>query len=155
MVNDVKDAITPPHYYAFLREEKDNMEVQMKILERKLATAEADLLAWMSDQNLPSVTLDDGTKLTRSEKIWASVKPAFDESGNPVMLGDKMVKNTALAAEALRAANLSHFITENFNTNTVSAYVREVIASGEELHPAILSTFDIVTKPTISRRKRG
>lgn len=147
--------LTPVMYYSALRDQKDDLELKIKEVDQRLQGAEAELISWFLENNLTSVKLPDGTCFSRSEKLWATVKLMMSPDGCPIEIDGKFVRDTQGAAQALREADLAHFITENFNSNTVSAYVREQIRAGEDLHPAITRTFDIVSKPSVQRRKRG
>ena len=41
------------------------------------------------------------------------------------------------AADALKEAGVGQFVAETFNTNTVSAWMRELVREGEELPPEL------------------
>ena len=54
---------------------------------------------------------------------------------------------------ALRAAGMDEFVSEGFNTSTLSAFIREELRDGNELPPEIKEAFDITEVTSLRARK--
>lgn len=104
---------------------KRNAE-KLAAVERRLLDQFADLDEGGGSIRLPSL----GRTVYVHRQLWANARG-----------GDR-----GRAAEALEAADLGDFVEPSFNTNTVSAYFRELDQNDEE-PPAILAdAFDVYEK---------
>lgn len=60
---------------------------------------------------------------------------------------------TEMIIAALRASGLDHLISEHFNWNSLSSYVREKDAAGEELPPALAEVIQVIMRTKIGFSK--
>lgn len=101
--------------YLQRKNEKSELERQMRAVQDWLNETEQVLLEQFVQEGTQSVKIKGlGTAFIRSQ-LWAG--PVKDENGE---------SNYELSCEAFRAAGLPMFVQERFNTQTVSAWVREL-----------------------------
>lgn len=104
--------------YAELDAKKKDLENRLSAVKRELAQIEEQLLDEMSEEGVPSLKINiensDGTQSTRTvyqrRELWAGYAEDFTKQD---------------LCEALKHAGLEDMVTETFNTNTLSAYIRE------------------------------
>lgn len=104
--------------YAYLDAKKKDLENRLNAVKKELSELEASLLDEMAEEGVPSLKVkvknDDGTESTRTvyqrRELWAGYADGYEKQD---------------LCEALKQAGLDDMVTETFNTNTLSAYVRE------------------------------
>lgn len=98
----------------------------MKDLKNKLAKLMPQVEEELLEAGIDSVKMDGATIGTRTQ-LWAKAKNG----------------NYEAACEALRKAGLSDLVQERFNTNTLSAYVRELNMDDKPLPESFKDAIDV------------
>lgn len=109
-----------------LEQQKDELEARLKRVTSRLKQLEQPLLDWFGQLGLQRVTIDDRTAYVHRQ-LWASAKD-----------GD-----TQGVCDALKDCQLADLVRERFNTNTLSAYVREQDRAGEPLPSALAAVLTV------------
>ena len=97
---------------------KQALKRELNQLNKELNELEPELLESFAEEGVESIKVD-GRIVFLHRQIWAQV------------VGGAC--NRPLAVEALKRAGLSDFVSENFNSNQLSAYMRELERNGEPL----------------------
>lgn len=84
-------------------------------LTKTLESMTPGLLDHLIDEEVDTVSLKGGAVVSIQTQIW----PKYRDRGE--------------VAKALKAAGMSDMVEENFNNQTLASYLRELIASGNEL----------------------
>lgn len=103
--------------YVRLRREQKNREAEAAQVKDLADALEQELLEDFAENTIQSVTVDN-TTVYLSRSLWAQVEPGVDRTE---------------VLSALRDAGLGHFVSESFNTQTVSSYLRDLDREGEPL----------------------
>lgn len=128
--------------YAELTLEKRRLEAEANELSKQCAELEEQLLEQFSEDGVQNLKLDGIGTLYISSKLWAGAAKVEDEQGNEI--SDKQV-----TCDALKAAGLGVFVSEGFNVQTLSAWLRE--QPTDELGDPILPE-ELVGKMSVTRR---
>lgn len=109
--------------YARLRHAIKKLDAKHKELYAKAEKMQQGLIDNMIDNEVDKVSLKGGTILYISELIWAKyVKdPETEKTDKPKVIN------------ALKNAGLGWLVQNNYNSQSVSAYLRELDESGKEL----------------------
>lgn len=105
---------------AFLDLNRKKRELQERLdeVQGQLTKLEQELLSEFEQAGVEKLTVDGATVYIHTQ-LWAGVA----KSGDVATEEDKR-----RAMEALRASGLDDYVYETFNTNSLSAYVREQLA---------------------------
>tara|TARA_Y100000310_G_scaffold343414_1_gene450926 strand:- start:2080 stop:2535 length:456 start_codon:yes stop_codon:yes gene_type:complete len=118
---------------------KRDLEDELSATKEKLSKLEPSLLNELAEEQMDKLHCTvDGQRITlyRHAVLWA--KPVNDR--NEVV-------------EVLKKCGLSDFVAENYNSNSLSAYVRERLAAGEELQPTLDRVIDVSELVSIRGRR--
>lgn len=131
--------------YRDLRREAKRNEDARKALTAEADKLEREILEAFVDAEVQSVQVD-GSTVYLERKLWAQKEtdPSTDE---PVP--------TEVVVEALNAAGLGDFVQEGYNTNTLSAYLRDLDENEEPLPPALRGVIKAAEVFKIRYRKAG
>lgn len=124
--------------FARLTARKRELEEQVTAINSEIRGIEGPLLTNMVNEGVESlpVSHDKGKSTVYvHSQIWAKPKASRDA-----------------AAAALKEAGLGEFVVEGFNTNTVSAFVREELKEGNELPTPVQEAFTV--SEVVSLRSR-
>lgn len=125
--------------YVALMQRKKALEAEVGEIQGKLQALEEPLMRAMVDEGVESlpVTTDAGRMtIYVHRQIWAKSR------------GDREA-----CCAALESAGLGDFVTQNFNTHTISAYFRELLKDGGEIPPEILGAFNLNEFTTLRARQ--
>lgn len=125
------------HEFVLLTREKRQLEAQLNSVKQSLEELEAELLDQMMDSGIQNMKTPFGTIYLHSQ-VWASY-PKNDD-------GEPQYQD---ANEALKEAGLGTFVNERFNSNTLSAWVRELPRDDMEnpiLPEQLKGKLDVATK---------
>ena len=101
--------------YGELYERKRELEATLKAISDELAGLEPVVQDKMLQDGITSAKLQSGMLLYQQRMLWARAKD-----------GDR-----AATAAGLKRIGLADFVHEDFNVNSLSAYVRELDKTGE------------------------
>lgn len=118
-----------------LQKLKADLDAELESCKKRLAEIEPILLDQFSQNSTSKVTAHGRTVYVHRQ-LWAKAKD-----------GDKQA-----VIEALRASSLTQYVSETFNTNSLSAYVRELEAQGVPLPEPLAATIE--TSEVFSLRSR-
>ena len=117
--------------FATLTAKKADLSSQIDAIKEELRGLEEPLKQNMALEGVDSlpIQLEDGETYTLylHRQIWAKPKD-----------GDKVA-----GASALKLGGLGHFVSEGFNTSTLSAWLREALSNGEEIPKPVVEAFDL------------
>lgn len=122
--------------YVALTQRKRAAEGEVDELKRELARLESKLLEDFERAGVDSMRID-GMTVYPHRQLFANARD-----------GDK-----ERAVEALRACGLDDYVKEQFNTQSLSAYVRELDELEEPLPEPLAEALDVYTKYTLRVRK--
>tara|TARA_R100001530_G_scaffold52386_4_gene38727 strand:- start:119 stop:547 length:429 start_codon:yes stop_codon:yes gene_type:complete len=129
--------------YATLIASKRTLEAQLREVSDSMKRIERPLLEEMQDNEIDSLPIyvPDGRRITVyiHRQKWAKAKN-----------GDR-----AAVVDALKMGGLTEFLSENYNTSTLSAFVREQDANGEILPECLTGVLDIGTVTSLRGRSSG
>ena len=128
---DLKDV----REFLALKARKTLLERQLESVKEDIAIREKLLQDGFIEDGLDHVSMDGQTAYLH-EQLWASLQGDRTEAHN-----------------ALRGAGLAHLVHDNVNSNTLSAYVRELTENDEPI-PKRLKPFVKVTKKFSVRVRR-
>lgn len=117
--------------------QKRELETRAKELAREIAEVEESLLEQFGEAGISSVRAEGGT-VSLSRQLWATCAD-----------GDY-----SRACAALEAAGLSEFVQNRFNSNTLSAYFRELDRDGRPIPKALEGAIDVAERFTLRVTKR-
>ena len=111
------EATTALDQFVALKDRKADLERQLRLVKDELAPLEQALLEEFAAEGVSGKRhAGTGKLVSISRRIWARA-----------IEGDK-----PSACEALREAGLDEFVAESFNTNSLSAYFRELLREENE-----------------------
>jgi hypothetical protein len=125
---------------ARLIKRKRELEQERREVMDEIAKIEMPLLEEMQMEQLSSLPITvDGEKITIyiHNQVWAKAKD-----------GDKDA-----VTKVLKRCGLKDYVSETYNTNSLSAYVRERIADGRTLQPTLRDVIEISEVPSIRGRR--
>jgi hypothetical protein len=109
-----------------LEERRRQLETEIDAVKAEAAELEGTLLPQFEQSGLEKVTID-GRTVYVDRKLWAKAKN-----------GDKPA-----VCKALKRAHLGDFVEETFNTNSLSAYVRELDREEKQLPPSLRDVLEV------------
>lgn len=118
-----------------LKVRKDELETKLKAVKAEIDKLSTSLVDEFAEDGVAHAAVDGHTAYLHRQ-LWASAA------------GEK----TDLVA-ALQRNGLGHFVSPSFNTNTLSAYVREVDETGEELPKDLREQIKVSEVWTVRVRK--
>lgn len=132
----MEDPMELAKQFTDLAKTKKDLEVMLGDIKRKLEVIEPVLLQAIEEDRFPQSSRVNGMTVYLKREVWASPKDGDYEK----------------ACEALRAANLGEYVHERFNTNSVSAYVRDLEREGEPLPPILQDALNVTEKFKVQAR---
>ena len=102
--------------FVALEEEKSNLKSRLKAIESRLGELDESLTKQFLDDGIQSTRIDGRTVYLHRD-IYASAKDG--------------AKDAVVAA--LKACDLGQYVKEDYNANSLKAYVREMVHEAEEL----------------------
>lgn len=112
--------------FVSLEERRRQLEAEIDTIKAEAAELEGVLLPQFEQGGFEKVSID-GRTVYVERKLWAKAKD-----------GDK----TAVC-QALKRARLGDYVEETFNTNSLSAYVRELDREGRPLPPSLREVLEV------------
>jgi hypothetical protein len=112
--------------FVALEERRRQLEAEIDAIKAEAAQLEESLLPQFEQTGLEKVSID-GRTVYIERKLWAKAKD-----------GDK-----AAVCKALKRAHLGDYVEETFNTNSLSAYVRELDREGRPLPPSLREVLEV------------
>jgi hypothetical protein len=109
-----------------LEERRRQLETEIDAVKAEAAELEQRLLPQFEQSGVERLSID-GRTIYLERKLWAKARD-----------GDK-----AAVCCALKRARLGDYVEETFNTNSLSAYVRELDREGRPLPPSLETVLDI------------
>ena len=107
-------------------ERRRQLEAEIDAVKAEATQLEEALLPQFEQGGLEKVSID-GRTVYLERKLWAKAKD-----------GDK-----GAVCKALKRAHLGDYVEETFNTNSLSAYVRELDREGKPLGPSLREVLEI------------
>jgi len=112
--------------FVALEEQRHQLEAEIDTIKAEAAELEGRLLPQFEQSGTERIAID-GRTVYVERKLWAKAKD-----------GDK-----PSVCKALKRCRLGDYVEETFNTNSLSAYVRELDREGKQLSPALAMVLDI------------
>ena len=112
--------------FVALEERRKQLEDEVDGIKAEAAELESALMPQFEQAGIERVSID-GRTVYIERKLWAKAKD-----------GDKPA-----VCKALKRCRLGDYVEETFNTNSLSAYVRELDREGKPLSPALASVLDV------------
>ena len=103
-------------YHDEMDELKENAVAVLERIKDKMAVLEGPLIERLLNAEIDNITLKGGRKVFIYERVWAKIT------------GERVD-----AVKALKDADMEDFVAENFNSNSVSAFVAECIKNNTPL----------------------
>ena len=100
--------------FVSLADKKADLEVQLEQVKTNMKALEEVLMGQFQDSGTQSVSVDGRTVSLRRD-LFASAKGADKEA----------------VTAALKAADLGQYVKEDYNANSLTAYVREMVRAAE------------------------
>ena len=126
-----------------LRQLKADAEAELKDITAELTAIQEVLVPQFMAAGMQSQKLADGRTFYLRKEEWAYPKSVENGGG----------RGSAGVLEALVASGLGDMVHETYNTQTLSAYVREKERAGEELPAPLVEAIDVVVKTEIRVRR--
>lgn len=105
---------------------RKKLDEKSRQLGKQLIEMEPALIRHMTDLETNTVNFKGGITLKKDSTIYAK----------------KKVEEKKLIIEALRKSGLDYLLAENYNSNSLSAYVRERYNSGKDLPEALAEVIE-------------
>ncbi len=112
--------------FVALEERRRQLEAEVDAVKAEAAQLEELLLPQFEQAGLERVSID-GRTVYIERKLWAKAKD-----------GDK-----AAVCKALKRCRLGDYVEETFNTNSLSAYVRELDREDRPMPPSLREVLEI------------
>lgn len=132
-----------------MHEKKRALEAELETVKEQMAVLEAELLQQFEQEGVSSMKVN-GKTVYLDQKKWAGVAPGASREA---------------AIQAIKEAGLDMYVKEDFSTQSLSAYVRELLAQApleiqmdkSRWHEVLPPTFEGVISVTerVSLRVRG
>ena len=112
---------------------KSSLELELKSVKDRLEQLEPKVIEHFTDTGTSKVTRN-GYTVYLNETLWAKLRPAqFDEEGRLIC----SAATSEDVTEALKACGLGQFVSEKYNTQTLSAQLREWERDGVAMPPEL------------------
>jgi hypothetical protein len=112
--------------FVALEERRRQLEAEVDSIKAETAELEQRLLPQFEQSGTERIAID-GRTVYVERKLWAKAKD-----------GDK-----SSVCKALKRCRLGDYVEETFNTNSLSAYVRELDREGKPLSTALAAVLDV------------
>ncbi len=112
--------------FVALEERRRQLETEVDTVKAESAELEQRLLPQFEQEGFEKISID-GRTVYVERKLWAKAKD-----------GDK-----AAVCKALKRARLGDYVEETFNTNSLSAYVRELDREDRALPPSLREVLEV------------
>ena len=112
--------------FVALEERRRQLEAEVDAVKAEAAELEQRLLPQFEQGGFEKISID-GRTVYIERKLWAKARD-----------GDK-----AAVCKALKRCRLGDYVEETFNTNSLSAYVRELDREGRALPPSLAAVLDV------------
>ena len=134
--------MTPIKRFAGLTASKKRCEEELRAIKDEMSSLEPAVLSELLENQVDRVpmTTDEGDRITLFIHRQAWARPVD---------GDK-----DLVVKTLKRCGLSDLVSESYNTNSLSAYIRERLANGHDLQPTLKAVIR-VDEVTSIRGKRS
>lgn len=114
--------------FAELDQAKDEMEAKLKDIKKELETMSDALVNQFMDQQIQKISIKGGVTLRLDCKIWPKKKDGV---------------STPEVVNAIKAAGMPELLVkENYQTQSLAAYLRELDKSGESLPPELSAVIE-------------
>lgn len=125
--------------YVRLRRREAELKAQMESIKKEADDLQHELLEQFGQDGVSSMTVD-GMTVYLHRQLWAGAV-----EGVP--------KDTVV--EVLKSVGLGHFVTESFNVQTLSSYVRDLEREEEELPEELADVIAVREVYGIRTRRAG
>ena len=112
--------------YVTLEQQRLDLEAQVEAIKTETAELETLLLPQFEQEAIERISID-GRTVYVERKLWAKAKD-----------GDKPA-----VCKALKRCRLGDYVEETYNTNSLSAYIRELDREGKPLSQALATVLEI------------
>ena len=112
--------------YVTLEQQRLDLEAQVEAIKKETAELETLLLPQFEQEAIERISID-GRTVYVERKLWAKAKD-----------GDKPA-----VCKALKRCRLGDYVEETYNTNSLSAYIRELDREGKPLSQALATVLEI------------
>jgi hypothetical protein len=112
--------------FVALEERRRQLEAEIDTIKAEAAELEALLLPQFEQSGMERVAID-GRTVYIERKLWAKARD-----------GDK-----AAVCKALKRCRLGDYVEQTFNSNSLSAYVRELDREGRPLPPSLREVLEV------------
>jgi hypothetical protein len=129
------DSVKLRHYVELEKERRDH-ESRLNSIKESIAQIEDDLLKDFEKDGISKATVD-GLTIYIHRQLWASAKDG----------------NYEQACEALRKCGMGEYVQERFNTNSLSAFVRESERNQESLPKDLADAITVAEKFSLRTRQ--
>jgi len=109
-----------------LERRRRELEAEIDTIKAESAELEASLLPQFEQAGMERVAID-GRTVYIERKLWAKAKN-----------GDKQA-----VCKALKRARLGDYVSETYNSNSLSAYVRELDREGRSMSPGLAKVLEV------------
>ena len=126
--------------YAALIDRKAHLEDDLSDCKSEIADQHDTLLNKMVEEGIKTLPIKVGDQtysIFIHRQLWAKPK-----------LGDRQA-----VVHTLKRCGLADLVNEGYNTNTLSGYVRERLASGRELQPTLERVLDLTEVFSVRGRR--
>lgn len=131
MSNEVKGDFEKAQRVAEIDSEIQRLENQIDNLKDERKEIEQELLESFQEKGISNISVNGRTIYIHSQ-YWAGYKNSREE-----------------AVKALKRAGLEEYVRENYNTHSLSAYIRELIADYEDEKDEPVSEPEAVLPPDL------
>lgn len=115
---------------------KAELEIELARIKKEMEAIAPAIMESMASEGVANIKINDRTVFTKLT-IFAQISSKAD------------------AIKALKEAGMEDFITEGYNTNSISAFVRELTKNDEELPEAFGNAITAGEKVTLHSVKAG
>lgn len=112
--------------FVALEERRRQLETEVDSIKAEAAELEGRLLPQFEQSGMERVAID-GRTVYVERKLWAKAKD-----------GDK-----PSVCKALKRCRLGDYVEETYNTNSLSAYVRELDREGRQMPPSLVAVLEV------------
>lgn len=123
--------------YIRLRREQKQREAAAAAVKEEADLLEQTLLEDFATDSVQNMSID-GTTVYLSRQLWARVQDGVDKQQ---------------VIDGLRETGLGHFVTESFNTLTLSSWVRDLEREDEELPDELKDLITTTEKFALKTRR--
>ena len=112
--------------FVALEERRRQLEAEVETIRAEATELEQRLLPQFEQEGFEKISID-GRTVYVERKLWAKARDG----------------NKAAVCKALKRARLGDYVEETFNTNSLSAYVRELDREERPLPPSLREVLDV------------